>query len=251
MDLKHRTIAVDTHTHTVLSGHAWSTLRENCAQAAKVGLKKICSTEHGPAMEGAPPWFYACSHKMLPEELYGIGIVPGIEFNIIDFEGNVDNTHSEALAQIHFGIASMHDVTMPLGTKAQHTQAYINALEKPYVDILGHPGYAYFPNDPQEIVLAAKRLNKLIEINNNSFRSRANSKENCVKFAQYCKQYEVRVCVSSDAHFDLMIGQVPIAMEMLDEVGFPPELILNLDCRTFDQYLAERETRVQNYLTNI
>ena len=32
-------LEVDTHTHTVLSGHAHSTLMENAAAAAKMGLK--------------------------------------------------------------------------------------------------------------------------------------------------------------------------------------------------------------------
>ena len=243
MELKYLQIEVDTHTHTVLSGHAWSTLRENCAAGAAIGLKKLCLTEHGPAMEGAPPWFAPCSHKMLPESLYHVGIVPGLEFNIMDFDGRLDIDQPSALAGIKFGIASMHDVTMPLGTKEQHTKAYIKALENPHIDILGHPGYAYFPNEPEEIVLAAKRLNKLIEINNNSFKSRAASKENCVKFAKLCKKHQVRVCVSSDSHFDTMIGRVPIALEMLDELDFPSDLILNLKCRDFDDYLEERQKR--------
>ena len=32
--LKNLRIEVDAHTHTVMSGHAWSTIQENCAAAA-------------------------------------------------------------------------------------------------------------------------------------------------------------------------------------------------------------------------
>ena len=95
--LKNCHIEVDTHTHTVLSGHAWSTLKENCEAAAAVGLKGLCLTEHGPAMKGAAPWFAPCSHKMLPQELFGVRIFPGLEFNIVDFEGNVDNDRPQPL----------------------------------------------------------------------------------------------------------------------------------------------------------
>lgn len=45
---------VDTHTHTILSGHAWSTLSENCRAAREKGMKGLCLTEHGPAIECAP-----------------------------------------------------------------------------------------------------------------------------------------------------------------------------------------------------
>ena len=31
--LKNLRIEVDAHTHTVMSGHAWSTIQENCAVA--------------------------------------------------------------------------------------------------------------------------------------------------------------------------------------------------------------------------
>ncbi len=241
--LKNCHIEVDTHTHTVLSGHAWSTLKENCEAAAAIGLKGLCLTEHGPAMKGAAPWFAPCSHKMLPEELFGVKIFPGLEFNIVDFEGNVDNDRPSALAGIHFGIASMHDVIMPLGTPEQHTCAYIKALDNPYVDILGHPGYTYFPNHPEEIVLAAKKKNKLIEINNNSFTSRPGCRDNCIQFAKMCKKHEVRICISSDSHYYTMIGKFPKALEMLDEIGFPEELIVNRTLAGFEAYMREREGR--------
>ena len=114
------------------------------------------------------------------------------------------------------------------------------ALNNPLVDILGHPGYAYFPNDPEPIVLEAKRLDKLIEINNNSFRARKGSEENCLRFIRYCKQYGVRVCVSSDAHFDSMVGVVPRALKLLMDADFPAELILNRTYDDFAGYLSDR-----------
>ena len=45
-------IEVDAHTHTVMSGHAWSTLQENCAAAAAKGIRAICMTDHGARMKG-------------------------------------------------------------------------------------------------------------------------------------------------------------------------------------------------------
>lgn len=243
MRLSTRQIQVDAHTHTIISGHAWSTLEENCRAGAAIGLQMLCLTEHGPAMEGSMPWFAPYSYRMLPNTLFGVQIVPGVEFNILDMDGTLDIVNADALEGVRFGIASMHDVTTPLVDRNAHTQAYIAALHNPHVDILGHPGYAYFEQDPHAIVLAAKALSKLIEINNNSFSSRPGSMENCILYAKYCKQYGVRVCVSSDAHFHTMVGRVPAALSMLEELDFPPELVLNFNAESFRGYLLEREKR--------
>ena len=42
-------------------------------------------------------------------------------------------------------------------------------MENKDVDILGHPGNPSFPIDKDKVVLAAKKTNTLIEINNSSF----------------------------------------------------------------------------------
>ena len=45
-------LRIDTHTHTVLSGHAHSTLLENLLFAKKKGLEGIVVTDHSGGMEG-------------------------------------------------------------------------------------------------------------------------------------------------------------------------------------------------------
>jgi len=239
--MNRRTIEVDTHTHTILSGHCWSTLRENCASGAANGLKGLCLTEHGPALPGSIVPFAPYSYNCIPDFVENIRVIPGLEFNIMDFDGHLDNLDASAWSAIRFGIASMHDVTTPVGTRMENTEAYINALQNPYVDILGHPDYTYFPNYPEQIVLAAKNCNKLIEINNKNVAYRSGNYQAAQEFARLCMQHDVRVCVSSDAHFDTMVGQVDTAMAMLDEMGFPDELILNLHYETFMAYLEQKE----------
>lgn len=235
-----RSIAVDTHTHTILSGHCWSTLRENCASGAAIGLKGLCLTEHGPELPGAIVPFAPYSAKCIPDFVEGVRVISGLEFNIMDFDGHLDKLDPSAYSAIHFGIASMHDVTTPVGTRMENTEAYINALQDPYVDILGHPDYTYFPNYPEEIVLAAKKCDKLIEINNKNVAYRSGNYQAAQEFARLCMKHGVRVCVSSDAHFDTMVGRVETAMAMLDEMDFPDELILNLHYDTFMDYLIQK-----------
>ena len=40
-------IIADLHTHTIMSGHAFGTVRENIQAAAERGLKILGCTEHG------------------------------------------------------------------------------------------------------------------------------------------------------------------------------------------------------------
>ena len=43
---------LDVHTHTVASGHAFSTLQEMAAAASEKGLKLLGITEHAPGIPG-------------------------------------------------------------------------------------------------------------------------------------------------------------------------------------------------------
>ena len=44
---------------------------------------------------------------------------------------------------------------------------------------------------------------------------------------KYCKQYEVPVVLGSDAHFYTAIGEFKEAIELLEEIDFPENLVLN------------------------
>ncbi len=48
---------MDLHTHTMASGHGYSTLKENIDAAKEKGLKVLGLSEHGPAMPGGPHIF--------------------------------------------------------------------------------------------------------------------------------------------------------------------------------------------------
>ena len=43
---------IDAHTHTVASGHAYSSLQEMAKAAAEKGLQVLGITEHGPSVPG-------------------------------------------------------------------------------------------------------------------------------------------------------------------------------------------------------
>ncbi|MCX7658918.1 MAG: PHP domain-containing protein, partial [Oscillospiraceae bacterium] len=43
-------IVVDSHTHTISSGHAYSTIQEIAREAAGRGIEMVAITDHGPSM---------------------------------------------------------------------------------------------------------------------------------------------------------------------------------------------------------
>ncbi len=48
-------IVLDSHTHTLASGHAYSTIIENALASKNKGLKLLFTTDHAPEMPGSPP----------------------------------------------------------------------------------------------------------------------------------------------------------------------------------------------------
>lgn len=237
-------IMVDTHTHTVLSGHAWSTLRENAVAAAKRGLAGMCLTEHAHKMPGSAPWFVCGAQKMLPRTIEGVRVYRGLEANIMDLSGTVD-VDNKQLRSCEWVVASMHDICMdeaPSDTAA-NSRAFMLTLANPAIDMLGHIDDIRTPCDFREVAAEAARLGKIIEINNNSINIRKGGPERVRAVAEACAEQGARVSISSDAHFDEMLGDVDKALAILDEIGFPEELVINRSLEAFEAYLEERRGR--------
>ena len=235
---------IDTHIHTVVSGHSWSSLTDYTTQAQRLGMKGFCLTEHGPAIPNGPPEFLAHTQMMLPDTYEGITIIKGLEADIINFEGRLDvrNSYLEKLA---FGIASMHGECLKAGSSGRNTSTYAAVLNNPFVDMLGHTDDPRVPCDLEALVLETKRHDKLIEINNSSLTAhRKNCRSNVLELARLCKLHCVRICVSSDAHWHTMLGNFELAQKLLDEINFPQELIANLYLDGFQAYLKERKKRL-------
>lgn len=57
---------LDVHTHTVASGHAFSTLQEMAAAASEKGLKLLGITSMPPAYRGHAPRFTSATYMWFP-----------------------------------------------------------------------------------------------------------------------------------------------------------------------------------------
>lgn len=237
-------IEVDTHTHTVLSGHAHSTLLENAAAAAQNGLKGFVLSDHGPAIPGACPEFNLGTYPYLPSHINGVRVFPGIESNIIDFNGSID-VHEKYMKLTDYAIAGLHEFVLKPGSKAENTSAVLGALANPYIDIIAHPDSPSYEIDYEAFIRETAKHNKLIELNNHSFRHRKGGYDNAAQYLPLCRRYGVRVAVSSDSHFALNMGNHDLAEVLIKEQDFPEELIVNLTLQRFEGYISERKTRLE------
>ena len=230
---------LDLHTHTIASGHAYNTMNEMIAAAKLRGLEIYGITEHAPRMNGSCTEMYFQNFRILPREKDGMTVLHGVELNILDAEGHVDLTE-RVLAEMDIGIASMHLPCYTSGGIVENTKAYLNVMKNPYVNIIGHPDDARFPIDYKELVLGAKEHHVLLEVNNSSLLPtsyRGNPREAYEKMLSYCKEYQVPVIMDSDAHADNAVGNHSEAVNVLESVDFPEELIANTSTELIRQYL--------------
>lgn len=235
---------LDTHTHTIVSGHAFSSLLEVITEAQKKGLELLAVTDHGPHMPGSVEEGYFYNYKVVPRKHGSLELLMGIESDIIDHNGTL--CISERTQQrLEYIIASMHPLVHPPGTKKENTAAYIGAMRNPWVCTLGHIDDARYPVDYEAIVKEAKETGTLIEANNASLHPQAfrqNARENMTEILHLCEKYQAPVIVSSDAHIWCDVGNFRYVEELLCEISFPEELIVNTSVQKFKDFIAKKRS---------
>jgi len=235
-------LLIDMHTHTIASSHAYSTLQENVAEAKEKGLTHLGISDHGPMLPGGAHLYYFQNLRVIPREIQGITILRGAEANIIDYAGTLDLNTSD-YNYIDYFIASAHVPCIRRGTIAENTLALTEAMKNPRVAIIGHPDDGRCPLDYETLVKAAKDHNVLLEVNNSSLNPegfRQNARENVAKMLKLCMKYNVSVIVNSDAHFSSYVGDFDNALEVIRDVEFPEDLIINLRPEKFIDFLKTK-----------
>lgn len=224
-------IYMDLHTHTTASGHGYSTLKENIEAAQQLGLKYLGLSEHGPAMPGGPHIFFFSNYRCIPRRYGDLRLFCGVEANILDYEGALDVEES-ILKKMDYVIASMHTLCVKPGSMEENTRASVRAMQNPYVKILGHPDDSRFPLDYETLVQAAVKEKVALEVNNSSLNpqaARKGGRENITTLLKTCKKYQAPIILGTDSHICYTVGRFDEALELIREVDFPKELILNTE----------------------
>lgn len=233
---------LDSHTHTLASGHAYNTICEMAQAASEKGLELLAITEHAMAMPGTCHELYFHNLKVVPRSMKGIQLLLGTEVNIMDYHGKVDMSE-ELLSQMDVVIASLHPLCIEPGTMEENTMALLEAMKNTWVNIIGHPDDGRYPVDFDTIVPAAKEQGVLLELNNNSLNpncSRLNARENAARMLELCKKYRVPIIMNSDAHWCDDIANCSNSLPLVEELEFPPELIVNRSVEIYKQYINRR-----------
>ena len=236
---------VDIHTHTIASGHAYSTIDENLRAASEKNIKVMAMTDHSPGMPGSTHMFHFANLKVIPNEMYGVRLLRGVEANIVGYEGEIDMPE-EILSSLDIVIASLHPPCIPFADEETVTSGIEKVMENPYVNVIGHPGDNRYPMNFERVVQAAKRTGTLLEVNNASLKPgsfRPGVRENLIKMLECCKVYDMPIVVGTDAHFHTEIGQFKEAIELFEEVGFPEELVLNTNPEKLVTFISQKRLK--------
>lgn len=263
------TIKTDTHTHTLCSNHAYSTIEEIVRNGASMGMEAVGITDHFSGLFYGNTDFSHYSHmgnyKALPKEWYGVRLLCGAEADIIDLDGRLfghdlmlpftfpgqasKSYQQECLGRLDYVIASVHNPAFTMEARlAETTQMYCKALEHPKVLIIGHIGRAGVPFDMDTVLLQAKALNKMIEINESTFEYPERVTDICKQVAVRCAELDVKIAVGSDAHSSWYVGRFDKAARMLEEIHFPEELIGNRDQVSLEMMINVSGVRKNNLI---
>ncbi len=238
-------LVADLHTHTIASGHAYSTVLENTRVAADRGLEMIALTDHGPALPGGTYKHFFANLRVLPVKIFGVEVLRGIEANIMDQQGGLD-LGDYFLEKLDIVLAGLHRDCYDPGSVEANTRALVAAIASGKVDVIVHPGNPAFPIDANQVAEAAARHGVLLEINNSSLTglARKGSRDNCFKLAEHVALHKGQVCLGSDAHFAGHVGELEVAAELARK-HLSDEQIINTSCAAVHQFLASRGRRRQ------
>ena len=232
-------IVADIHTHTIASGHAYSTVKENIDHALSVGLEYLGISDHTPGMPNTTSEGHFYNLRVLHDTVGGLRVLKGAEANIVDSKGRID-LPGDVVSILDYVIASLHDLVIENMGITANTQAVIQAMKHPCVRVIGHPDDSRYPLDYKALTMAAKATNVALELNNSSLSSnssRIGAWDNARRMLEQCKLTRTSIIVGSDSHIWYDVGEFSSALSLLKQCNFPPELVINSNKESFERFM--------------
>lgn len=234
MSFKDQVIKTNYHTHMYLCRHAKGTIDDYIKKAIELNFTEIGISDHAPweelinRSERMYPNDYKTYKLQLEEAVKNysnqIKVKKGLE---IEYFKNKDSFYKKYLNEMDYLILGQHYVevdgelisTYRISSDKELT-AYkdqvVEGMKTGYFKILAHPDLFLFSQRElrpsilkicEEIVLAAKENNVLLEINANGIRKgRINVNDEVVyryprkEFFEFAKKHGAKCIISSDAH---------------------------------------------------
>lgn len=235
-----RPFVADLHMHSILSGHAFGTVRELAAVASERGIKLIGVTEHAPGIPGTCDPIYFRNIVDAPRVLYGVEMLYGSEVNVLNGGTlSLDRRHLDCL---DYAVAGIHGLCYENEGIVKNTDNVIRCMEDKKVKFISHPDDDHYPLDYDALVQGAKQYNTALELNNSSLRKpslRPNCVANYEKMIPLCMEHGVYITVNTDSHDPSQVGNFDLARAFLDRIGVNEELILNNNLEKLKAFLLD------------
>jgi len=238
----------DLHTHTMASGHAYSTVTELALAASAKGIELIAVTDHGPSVpQGAHPWYF-WNAKVIPSSLNGVRILKGCEASPSLTEENGIDLPDMLLELLDFVAVGFHPLTgFDERDRLKNTEVLLRVMDNPRVDMISHPGNEdEFPVDLDAVVDAAVRHNVILELNDHSFAptsARSSSAHRERDFAIAALEAGAPMAIGSDAHYALHVGRFDAALAVAQEIGVTADRLVNRDAASVLSHLVGKRPR--------
>lgn len=234
MSFKNRLVNTNYHTHMYLCRHASGTIEDYVLEAINLGFKEIGFTDHAPwdtlidrsvrMNKSDYPIYLNDMNDAIKKYSETIKIYKGLE---IEYFNGKDKIYEEYLKELDYLILGQHYIEMEqelvsvyrIGSIEELTiykDTVIKGMKTGYFKILAHPDLLLFGTKElskdilmilEEIVLAAKKYNVLLEINANGIRKGRISVNGKTlyrypreEFFMLAKKHEAKCIISSDAH---------------------------------------------------
>ena len=228
----------DLHMHSVMSGHAFGTIRELAFAASERGMRMIGVTEHGPGIPGTVDPIYFRNFVDAPRVLYGVEMLYGSEVNILN-DGTVD-LDKRHLKCLDYAVAGIHGLCYQDAGIVKNTDNVLSCMENPKVKFISHPDSDTYPVDYPALVAGAKATGTAMELNNSSLR-KPNQRPGCVEnytvLLPLCVEAGVPIIVNTDSHDPATVGDFTLATALLEQLGIGDEYLLNNDLEKLKTFL--------------
>ncbi len=243
-------ILIETHSHTVASGHFTRDTITDLARAAQAkSIRLLCVTDHSPSIPGSATENYFRGLKYCEKKRFGVEILYGTEADVMNESGALGMS-DELLAEMVIVIASQHPPCFKPADIDTNTRGFLRAIESGRIDIVGHPDDEKYPLHAEALVDACKRFGTIIEMNNASLNPhgyRGDAKARDAELLKLCKEKRVYVSLGSDSHGAAHIGDFTYALSLIRECAFPEELIVNTSVPLFLSLLEPHREARKNY----
>ena len=237
-------VLVDSHTHTIASGHyTHDTIRELALSAKNKGLAFLGITDHSKAVISGAKDSYFKSLKMLsPKSIYGVKMLYGAEVNVIDLDGNVD-LPNDIMNYLDYTVCSLHEEVIKPSSESANTKALLKAMDNKFINIIGHPENSAYPVNFSLLCEHAKQTNTIIELNAASIKKdgyRGDQRLLATALMRECKRFNCYVSLGSDSHGKDLIGDFNDCIALLKEVGIQEQYVVNCNIDTFYEVINKK-----------